>query len=81
MRFSVRFFFLILLANIGVLATNFWNNAKIPSSVGTNPTVYEAMEALLWDRLKEKPQIGKNYAFAEYWPGNVISDICNGGSQ
>jgi hypothetical protein len=81
MQFSLQLLLLLLVTNISVLATNVWSNAKLPARIGENPTPYEAVAALLYDNNKETPQPGRNYAFIEYWPGSVLQDVCNGGSQ
>jgi hypothetical protein len=81
MQFPLRLLLLLLVTNISVLATNVWRNVKLPARVDPNATPYEAVAALLYENNKETPQPGRNYAFIEYWPGNVVEDICNGGSQ
>ena len=80
MQFNLRLLFLLLLGSISVLATNVWNNIKIPARLGGSPSAHDVIDALIREN-KEDPVPGRNYAFIEYWPGNVLEDICNGGSQ
>jgi hypothetical protein len=44
-------------------------------------TSYEVMASVLRDQGLPEPEIGVNYGFAEYWNGNAIENICNGGAQ
>ncbi|KAF1831792.1 hypothetical protein BDW02DRAFT_605702 [Decorospora gaudefroyi] len=84
MQFSLRLLFLLLLANISVLAVDWpWGQASInlPDRVGSKSTVYQAVEALLHDAIQEDPKTDKNYAFIEYWPGSTLENLCNGGGH
>lgn len=50
-----------------------WHNA--------GATSYDVMASVLKDQGLPEPEIGVNYGFAEYWNGNFIENICNGGAQ
>ncbi|KAH6851381.1 hypothetical protein BKA58DRAFT_444883 [Alternaria rosae] len=39
------------------------------------------MASVLKDQGLPEPEIGVNYAFAEYWNGNAIEKMCNGGAH
>ncbi|KAF2446596.1 hypothetical protein P171DRAFT_472070 [Karstenula rhodostoma CBS 690.94] len=42
---------------------------------------YDIAASILKDQGLPDPQLGKTYAFALYWRGNTMENICNGGAH